>query len=180
MVGELKPCPFCGSTDVQDVINIHRKSIAVRCNECFCYGPRVVLEPEVASVEAGIAEVKRLWGFVSEVLPGSKVDFYQLYSLLKEASGPSAVKYVGHNTKNPLTLFSSQISLLEFLRIAEQLIELYPFLYVEIARTRTTGWMVWLRVSPDGKLLANGQGEELDHACKDAIKALTASGGANA
>ena len=58
----------------------------------------------------------------------------------------------------------------EFLDLARDLEGQYPFLYVEIARTRTTDWMAWLRVRPDGDLLAFGQCSTPNEACKQALE----------
>jgi hypothetical protein len=164
MIGELKPCPFCRSADVIPVFSSGERRLAIRCMGCGYYGPAVVFDRSVPPMPCDWEAIRANWNSRADV------DYGELNSLLKN---------IPVSSKPPLTLNSARVSLLQFVGIAHDLIELYPFLYVEIARTRTTGWMVWLRVSPDGKLLANGQGEELDHACKDAIKALTASGGAN-
>ncbi|MFY4037918.1 hypothetical protein ACOTJL_19410 [Achromobacter xylosoxidans] len=46
--------------------------------------------------------------------------------------------------------------------------------YFELARTRQTGWMAWLcshpaETHPDRKVLARGQGETPDEACREAL-----------
>ncbi|MGY6272734.1 hypothetical protein ACXIUT_23895 [Achromobacter denitrificans] len=46
--------------------------------------------------------------------------------------------------------------------------------YFELARTRQTGWMAWLcshpvETQPDRKILARGQGETPDDACREAL-----------
>ena len=63
-------------------------------------------------------------------------------------------------------------NVVKFLEKAEELEMEYPFLYVEIARTRVTDYMAWLRVKPDGDLIVNGQGLTAEDACKDALKQL--------
>ncbi len=63
-------------------------------------------------------------------------------------------------------------NVIKFLEKAEEMENDYPFLYVEIARTRVTDYMAWLRVKPDGDLIVNGQGLTADDACKDAISQL--------
>ena len=59
----------------------------------------------------------------------------------------------------------------KFLQIAEDLENEYPFIYVEICRTRTTYWAAWLREEPGGELIALGKGSTVNEACKDALKA---------
>lgn len=66
-------------------------------------------------------------------------------------------------------------AVLKFLKIADDLIDEYPFLYVELARTRTTDWMAWLRKKPDGELIANGEGLSADEACADALNQIPQS-----
>lgn len=66
-------------------------------------------------------------------------------------------------------------SVIQFLEKADELIDIHPFLYVEIGRTRTTDWMAWLRTKPkegEGKLLASGQGLTPDEACEAALAEL--------
>lgn len=66
-------------------------------------------------------------------------------------------------------------AVIRFLEVADDLISVHPFLYVEIGRTRTTDWMAWLRTKPkegEGKLLASGQGSTPDEACEAALAEL--------
>lgn len=58
-----------------------------------------------------------------------------------------------------------------FLSLAEDLIKSYPFLYVEIARTRTTDWMSLIRERPNGTFIASGQGLTPIEACEMALSA---------
>jgi hypothetical protein len=63
------------------------------------------------------------------------------------------------------------VNISEFFKLAEQLKNSYPFLYVEVAHTRTTDYMAWLRTKPkEGLLLAQGQGTTADDACREALK----------
>ena len=50
-MAELKPCPFCGSTDIRYSIKIalHRRNkqqhrISMYCWKCNCYGARTVID----------------------------------------------------------------------------------------------------------------------------------------
>lgn len=65
-------------------------------------------------------------------------------------------------------------NVIKFLEKAEELEMIHPFLYVEIARTRVTDYMAWLRVKPSGELIVTGQGLTADEACKDALEQLNA------
>lgn len=62
-------------------------------------------------------------------------------------------------------------SVSKFLSLAEDLIKSHPFLYVEIARTRTTDWMAMLRERPHGNFIAQGQGLTAVDACTVALSA---------
>ncbi len=76
---------------------------------------------------------------------------------------------------NALQEFTTNLPSAEFLCVAEQLINIYPFLYVELSRTRTTDWMAWLRTKSkenEGVLLATGQGTTPDEACRFALAQL--------
>ena len=69
----------------------------------------------------------------------------------------------------------------EFLELALELENKYPFLYVEIARTRVTDWMSWLcthnkDTHPERVVLANGQGSTAEEACRNAILTFEQSG----
>lgn len=68
-------------------------------------------------------------------------------------------------------------NVLRFIEIAEDLEQEHPWLYVEIARTRTTDWMAWLRKKPNGDLLTTGQGSTADEACNHALSELDSGGG---
>lgn len=55
-----------------------------------------------------------------------------------------------------------------------ELREQNDYAYFELARTRQTGWMAWLcshpvETHPDRKVLARGQGETPDEACREAL-----------
>ncbi|MBR8656739.1 hypothetical protein KDH83_25830, partial [Achromobacter sp. Marseille-Q0513] len=55
-----------------------------------------------------------------------------------------------------------------------ELMEASDHTYFELARTRQTGWMAWLcshpvETHPDRKVLARGQGETPDEACREAL-----------
>jgi hypothetical protein len=65
---------------------------------------------------------------------------------------------------------------IKFLKKAEELEMVHPFLYVEIARTRTTDYMAWLRMKPDGALIVSAQGLTADEACKEALEILEQDG----
>ena len=47
---ELKPCPFCGSTDIKLSMktmgrwDVHKFHIAMYCKTCNCYGKRSIYE----------------------------------------------------------------------------------------------------------------------------------------
>ena len=65
----------------------------------------------------------------------------------------------------------------KFLDTAEEMINEYPFLYVEVARTRTTEWMAWLcthnkDTHTDRMVLASAHGFTADEACKNALDEL--------
>ena len=64
---------------------------------------------------------------------------------------------------------------IEFLELGEDLENKYPFLYVEIARTRATGWMAWLcthnkETHPDREVIVSAQGSTAKEACKKALQ----------
>jgi len=65
---------------------------------------------------------------------------------------------------------SKVIDVKRFLEYAEEQENIFPFLYVEICRTRTTDFMAWLREKPNGKLIVCGQGATANDACKDAME----------
>lgn len=70
MSNELKPCPFCGSTDIRysektATLNweCHYR-LSYYCNKCHCYGPRFLTPPkeyygEITEEER--AKAKELW-----------------------------------------------------------------------------------------------------------------------
>ena len=48
-MAELKPCPFCGSTDIRYSLKITghfdvRYHASMYCNKCHCYGARTLTE----------------------------------------------------------------------------------------------------------------------------------------
>lgn len=57
---EVKPCPFCGSSDIRYSVkaapdkidasyrHISRFYIAMYCQKCHCYGSRVVVTPDTS------------------------------------------------------------------------------------------------------------------------------------
>lgn len=63
-------------------------------------------------------------------------------------------------------------SVSRFLKVAEDLIDEHPYLYVELARTRATDWMTWLRKNPHSDLIASGGGLTAEDACRDIILKL--------
>ena len=59
----------------------------------------------------------------------------------------------------------------------EDLIGVYPFLYVEVARTRITDWMVHIHTSPNKehekfKILVTAQNTSYEAACASALYKL--------
>lgn len=65
----------------------------------------------------------------------------------------------------------------KFLDLAQKMESEYPFLYVEIAHTRTTNWMVWLcthnkDTNPNRKVLVSTQGATAEEACRNALNEL--------
>ncbi|WP_017411483.1 hypothetical protein [Aeromonas salmonicida] len=92
-----------------------------------------------------------------------------------EADSMNPIKAWLADAESALQEFSTNLPSAEFLCVAEQLIGTHPFLYVELSRTRTTGWMAWLRTSAketEGVLLASGQGLTPDDACRYALAQL--------
>ncbi|QFT55615.1 hypothetical protein [Microbulbifer sp. THAF38] len=68
---------------------------------------------------------------------------------------------------------NQESSVAEFINKAVELENHYPFLYVEIARSRITDWMAWLKDKPGSKLLlACGSGSTAEEACRDALDYL--------
>ncbi len=62
-------------------------------------------------------------------------------------------------------------NVIAFLEKAEELESMHPFIYVEIARTRTTGYMAWIKEKPSSSdHIACGQGETADEACGMALE----------
>ena len=65
----LDPCPFCNDTDIRysvktTTLNFKRAwHVAMYCNKCHCYGPRVLIRPDTSltrhTIEHG-AEFKAL------------------------------------------------------------------------------------------------------------------------
>jgi Lar family restriction alleviation protein len=41
---ETKPCPFCGSTDIEIRVNDEQEPLFLTCNECNAEGPQNGLE----------------------------------------------------------------------------------------------------------------------------------------
>ena len=69
----------------------------------------------------------------------------------------------------------------KFLDKTENMINEFPFLYVEIARTRSTEWMAWActhnkDTHPEREVLANGQADTADGACAVALHKLEVLG----
>lgn len=92
-----------------------------------------------------------------------------------EADSMNPIKAWLADADSALQEFTTNLPSAEFLCVAEQLIDIHPYLYVELSRTRTTDWMVWLRTKSkenDGVLLASGQGATPDEACRYALAQL--------
>ncbi len=92
-----------------------------------------------------------------------------------EADSMNPIKAWLADADSALQEFTTNLPSAEFLCVAEQLIDIHPFLYVELSRTRTTGWMAWLRTKSkenEGVLLASGQGITPDEACRYALAQL--------
>ncbi|MGY3911034.1 hypothetical protein ACW5XW_08255 [Aeromonas piscicola] len=92
-----------------------------------------------------------------------------------EADSMNPIKAWLADADNALQEFTTNLPSAEFLCVAEQLIDIHPFLYVELSRTRTTDWMAWLRTKSkesEGVLLASGQGTTPDEACRFALAQL--------
>ncbi|KEP91397.1 hypothetical protein DA11_06935 [Aeromonas caviae] len=92
-----------------------------------------------------------------------------------EADSMNPIKAWLADADSALQEFTTNLPSAEFLCVAEQLIGTHPYLYVELARTRTTDWMAWLRTKPnenEGVLLATGQGLTPDEACRYALAQL--------
>lgn len=63
------------------------------------------------------------------------------------------------------------------LEVHERLLKENPYCYFEVGYTRTTGWMAWLctnslELDKNRKVLAKGQGDSVEAACKDAINSM--------
>ena len=63
------------------------------------------------------------------------------------------------------------------LKIHERLLEKNPYCYLEVAYVRTTGWMAWLctnalELDKNRKVIARGQGDSIETACKDALDSI--------
>lgn len=61
---ELKPCPFCGSTDIRYSLKIKghfdvRYHAAMYCNSCHCYGARTLTETIKHSDYIGRTNIER-------------------------------------------------------------------------------------------------------------------------
>lgn len=92
-----------------------------------------------------------------------------------EADSMNPIKAWLADADSALQEFTTNLPSAEFLCVAEQLIDIHPYLYVELSRTRTTDWMAWLRTKSkenDGVLLASGQGLTPDEACRHALAQL--------
>lgn len=77
----------------------------------------------------------------------------------------------------PATQGDDESSVRHFLIAAENMIDEYPHLYVELARTRATDWMAWIcthnkDTHPNRKILTNGQGSTVEEACENALQTL--------
>lgn len=95
-----------------------------------------------------------------------------------EADSMNPIKAWLADADSTLQEFTTNLPSAEFLCVAEKLIDIHPFLYVELSRTRTTDWMAWLRTKSkenEGVLLASGQGITPDEACRYALAQLKQS-----
>lgn len=78
-------------------------------------------------------------------------------------------------------------SSLDALINVHELVEDNPYCYFELAHTRQTGWMAWITdkplypvqevANPDRKVLARGQGDSAEEACRIALAAISAQQG---
>ncbi|HEB4993607.1 TPA: hypothetical protein R0E73_003120 [Aeromonas hydrophila subsp. hydrophila] len=97
-----------------------------------------------------------------------------------EADSMNPIKAWLADADKALQEFTANLPSAEFLCVAEQMIGTHPFLYVELSRTRTTDWMAWLRTKSkesEGVLLASGQGQTPDEACRYALAQLKEKNG---
>ena len=70
------------------------------------------------------------------------------------------------------------------INVHQELVEDNPYCYFELAHTRQTGWMAWITdkplypvqevANPDRKVLARGQGDSAEEACRIALAAISA------
>lgn len=61
---ELKPCPFCGSTDIRYSLKVTghfdvRYHASMYCNKCHCYGARTVTEQVSDNDYKGRSSIER-------------------------------------------------------------------------------------------------------------------------
>ena len=49
---EIKPCPFCNSSKVVFVGFDYNRTVAVWCESCSAYGPKIVADKENSKAEA--------------------------------------------------------------------------------------------------------------------------------
>ena len=63
-MAELKPCPFCGSTDIRYSLKITgrfdvRYHASMYCNKCHCYGARTLTESVSHNDYKGRSSIER-------------------------------------------------------------------------------------------------------------------------
>ena len=71
----------------------------------------------------------------------------------------------------------SDIAIGQLLEIYEEIVEVNPYAYFELARTRQTNWMAWITTKPreedpNRKILAKGQGSTPEEACQKALESM--------
>jgi len=66
-MSKLKPCPFCGSSDL--ITNNHSSNFYIECNSCGTFGPSSI-EPTFSMMQSAIREaiLHDLWNERSEVV----------------------------------------------------------------------------------------------------------------
>jgi len=90
-------------------------------------------------------------------------------------------KYI-ERVESKIEFDSETQPVMEFIDLAEHLENTYPFLYVEIARTRSTEWMAWLcthnrETNPNREVIVSAQGLTSSEACKKALQEYQAKHG---
>ncbi|WP_444942743.1 hypothetical protein ACJJIK_10835 [Microbulbifer sp. ZKSA006] len=118
-------------------------------------------DPEVCSEQDLLAELRKQ---LRKSPPSSWVDVANVCMMLHERRASGSTLEPSPPSGN----------ITKFLSAADELENHYPFLYVEIARTRTTDWMAWLKEKPNAaSSLATGQGDTAEEACERALDNLS-------